>query len=112
MIERSEIVAASDCEFLLAFQFPIHAKMAAESQELFDEIQKFLKEKIKKSYEMIPLSKEQWVIIRESFIKSDTKLDESKEEVSFDVPEEKEEQADFVDQAFQIFGEDLVRIKE
>lgn len=112
IIERSEIVAASNTEFLLAFQFPIHAKMAAESQELHQELHRFLEEKMKKSYQMVPLSKEQWVIIRESFMKSDVRLDESKEEKSFDVPEETEEQANFVDQALQIFGEDLVRIEE
>ncbi len=113
MIERSEIVAATDQVFLLAFQFPIHAKMAAENQELPYEIQRFLAEKIKKTYEMIPISKEQWVIIREAFIKSDMKADESSASDSLEETEQIEKKEEnLVEQAILLFGPDLVRVEE
>ena len=111
ILERAEIVAASDNEFLLAFQFPIHAKMAAQSQELFNEVQSFLQEKMQKMYQMIPLSKEQWVIIRESFMKSDIKP-EHENGVPEELAEISEKQPDFVEEAIHLFGEDLVKIEE
>lgn len=111
MIERAEVVAASETEFLLAFQFPIHAKMASESQELFDEIQVFLQEKIQKVYQMIPLSKEQWVIIREAFIKSDNQQEKESELIEENV-DKGNQQLDIVATAIDLFGEDLVKIEE
>ena len=111
ILERAEIVAASDNEFLLAFQFPIHAKMAAQSQELFNEVQSFLQEKMQKMYQMIPLSKEQWVIIRESLMKSDIKP-EHENGVPEELAEISEKQPDFVEEAIHLFGEDLVKIEE
>ena len=87
--------------------------MAAENQELPYEIQRFLAEKIKKTYEMIPISKEQWVIIREAFIKSDMKADESSASDSLEETEQIEKKEEnLVEQAILLFGPDLVRVEE
>ncbi|WP_339148279.1 MULTISPECIES: DNA polymerase III subunit gamma/tau [unclassified Sutcliffiella] len=101
LLTDSEPVAAASSAFVLKFKYEIHCKMASD-EPVKQNLEQIILELTGKSYDMLAVPEEEWLKIREGFIrgqKSDEEGDEAKDDP-------------FIEEAKKLVGPDLVEIKE
>lgn len=104
LLNDSEPVAASETAFVLKFKFEIHCKMVAENNNnVRSNLEILLQEFTGKNLEMVGVPEQDWVKIREEFLK-DQKDDN-------DTNQEQEEDP-LVAEARKLVGNELIEIKD
>ncbi|GAA0337021.1 DNA polymerase III subunit gamma/tau [Bacillus carboniphilus] len=107
LLADAEPVAASPNTFVLKFKYEIHCKMAMDNPEFTPAIQTILQSLTGSNYEPIGVPEEEWLSIREDFIRRQR---EEGNEVEDD--EEVQEQSQLDGEAKKIFDEKIISIKE
>ncbi len=105
LLNDAEPVAAGDGSFVLKFKYDIHCQMAMENQSFTDAIASILEELTGNRYDAIGIPEEQWMSIREDFIRT------SKSEDGNDDDEDKGEDT-LLTEAEKLVGSDLIEVKE
>lgn len=98
-IQDSKPVAASTDKIVVAFRFDIHCTLVQEHQSLIEQI---LERVLGKTVTIFPVPDASWLKIREDYF-----LTKQAEE-----PQEEKEEAEVVEKAKQLFGEDFVEVQE
>jgi len=102
-IVDSKPVAASNDGLILAFKYEIHCSLFSSHKELAESI---LANVLANHVKIIPNPEEHWLATREQYIQSKGTSNAVEEET------EEEEAQPHVEKAQQLFGEDIVEIKE
>lgn len=102
-IVDSKPVAASNDGLILAFKYEIHCSLFSSHKELAESI---LANVLANHVKIIPIPEEHWLATREQYIQSKGTSNAVEEET------EEEEAQPHVEKAQQLFGEDIVEIKE
>lgn len=102
-IVDSKPVAASNDGLILAFKYEIHCSLFSSHKELAESI---LANVLANHVKIIPIPEEHWLATREQYIQSKGTADTVEEEA------EEEEAQPHIEKAQQLFGEDIVEIKE
>ncbi|MET3683790.1 DNA polymerase-3 subunit gamma/tau [Alkalibacillus flavidus] len=115
-LANSEPKAASPDTLILAFEYEIHCKLIEENQDM---IETALSEFVGKRLTMIPIPKDEWQPIREDFLsqqeQSDSPEDDQSVEAADDDVQDRAQAEDddsHVTEAQQLFGDDLVEVKD
>ena len=104
LLNDSEPVAASESAFVLKFKFEIHCKMVAENNNnVRTNLEMILQEFTGKSLEMVGVPEQDWVKIREAFLR------DQKDE---DHPQQEDEEDPLIAEARKLVGNDLIEIKD
>ncbi|CAG9623550.1 DNA polymerase III subunit gamma/tau [Sutcliffiella rhizosphaerae] len=101
LLTDSEPVAASNGAFVLKFKYEIHCKMASD-EPVKQNLEQIILELTGKSFEMLAVPEQEWLHIREGFIRGQKSEDEGN----------KEEDDPFIQEAKKLVGPDLIEIKE
>src|SRR5699024_9556557 len=102
-IVDSKPVAASNDGLILAFKYEIHCSLFSSHKELAESI---LANVLANHVKIIPIPEEHWLATREQYIQSKGTSNAVEEET------EEEEAQPHVEKAQQLFGEDIVEIKD
>ncbi len=111
IMNTSTPVAASPQGLVVTFDYDILCERATNDTILLDAIGEYLEKVIGHRAEMISVPAEQWPIVRQEFIKQmkeDSTSAEDNQEAA--APDPKEDQ--IVSEAFKLFGESFVQVKE
>jgi DNA polymerase-3 subunit gamma/tau len=104
LLNDSEPVAASKSAFVLKFKFEIHCKMVAENNNnVRTNLELILQEITGKNLEMVGVPEQDWVKIREDFLR-DQKDDNDTQNADEEDP--------FIAEARKLVGNELIEIKE
>ena len=106
LLKEAEPVAASDQAFVIKFKYEIHCQMAMNNVKFIDTISTIVYNLIGKRIDAIGVPEDQWIQIRESFVK--TQHNDLSESSQFGDPEEDS----LISEAKKLFGEELIEIKE
>lgn len=106
LLKEAEPVAASSNAFILKFNYEIHCQMAMENQSFLNLLTNLLEELLGKKLQVVGVPEEQWLHIREEFLKGHR--EENPEQSS----EDQVEEDPVVTEALKMFGEDLIEIKD
>lgn len=106
LLNEAEPVAASENAFIIKFKYEIHCQMAMENANFLNVLSKLFEELLGKNLQIVGVPEEQWVHIREEFIKGH-RDDDSNQLVS-----EQPEEDLIVTEAVKLFGDTLIEIKE
>lgn len=106
LLKEAEPVAASDHAFVIKFKYEIHCQMAMTNAKFIDTISTIVNNLIGKRIDAIGVPEDQWIQIRESFVKN--QHNELPESAEFGVPEEDS----LITEAKKLFGEELIEIKD
>ena len=106
LLKEAEPVAASDQAFVIKFKYEIHCQMAMNNDKFIDTISTIVYNLIGKRIEAIGVPEDQWIQIRESFVK--TQHNDHPESSQFGEAEEDS----LISEAKKLFGEELIEIKE
>ncbi|WP_243300278.1 DNA polymerase III subunit gamma/tau [Bacillus litorisediminis] len=104
LLNDAEPVAASSNAFVLKFKYEIHCKMAMDNPDFSSTIRSVLKKLTGNDYEPIGVPEEEWLSIRESFIRK-------QKEEGHEVDEDSQEDP-LVAEAKRLFGEEIIEIKD
>lgn len=122
LLNEAEPVAASVSAFVLKFKYDIHCQMAADNQTFSTSFTQLLLNLTGKSYEVLFVPEEDWIKIREEFIRQ--KGLKSPETVTSDVEsaaddlmsfmqeEEKASEDPLIAEAEKLFGKEFVEIHD
>lgn len=118
MLKASQPVAASQQGLVVAFDYEIVCKRASEDEELQQALLASLQQLIQYNPQIVCIPSDNWASLRNDFINQRPAptdgAEASVEEVPYDVPDEEEAQGtaenQVVDEAVQLFGEQLVEI--
>ncbi len=105
LLNDAEPVAATTGSFVLKFKYDIHCQMAMENQAFISGMSQILQELTGSSYSPIGIPEDQWLPLREDFIRNS-----QNESPDGETGEAKEEDS-FLSEAEKIAG-DLVEIKD
>ncbi len=115
----SKPVAASPAGAVISFQYDILCQKATEDQELQNEIQHFLEKVSGQMLQLVYVTEAQWPKIRQEFIDQMKQEPAEKQKNSELVKEDQKEQYEqeneenqVVSQAYELFGEEIVTIKD
>lgn len=115
----SKPVAASPTGAVISFQYDILCQKATEDQNLQNEIQNFLEKVSGQMLQLVYVTEPQWPKIRQEFIDQMKQEPVEKQNNSELVKEEQREQHEqeneenqVVSQAYELFGEEIVTIKD
>ena len=104
LLNDSEPVAASESAFVLKFKFEIHCKMVAENNNnVRTNLEMILQEFTGKSLEMVGVPEQDWVKIREGFLRDQKDEDHQQQE---------NEEDPLIAEARKLVGNDLIEIKD
>ena len=104
LLNDSEPVAASGSAFVLKFKFEIHCKMVAENNNnVRTNLEMILQEFTGKSLEMVGVPEQDWVKIREGFLRDQKDEDHQQQE---------NEEDPLIAEARKLVGNDLIEIKD
>ncbi|WP_428910300.1 DNA polymerase III subunit gamma/tau [Niallia sp. Krafla_26] len=107
LLKEAEPVAASSQALVIKFKYEIHCKMAMDNVRFIDTISSILSSLVGQSLAIVGAPEEQWLQIREGFVKGQRKHNE----ISGDVMEDHEEDP-IISEARKLFGDDLIEINE
>lgn len=110
IMNTSTPVAASPQGLVVTFDYDILCERATNDTILLDAIGEYLEKVIGHRAEMISVPAEQWPIVRQEFIKQMKEDSTSAEDNQEAAPDPKEDQ--IVSEAFKLFGESFVQVKE
>ncbi|HZG73204.1 MAG TPA: DNA polymerase III subunit gamma/tau [Chondromyces sp.] len=105
LLNDAEPVASSSDAFVLKFKYEIHCQMAMENQRFVDAISSVLHELVGVAYQPVGIPEDQWLEIRESFIRN------QKNEGAQQGQEEIQEEP-IISEAIKLVGEELIEIKD
>lgn len=115
----SKPVAASPAGAVISFQYDILCQKATEDQELQNEIQHFLEKVSGQMLQLVYVTEAHWPKIRQEFIDQMKQEPAEKQKNSELVKEDQKEQYEqeneenqVVSQAYELFGEEIVTIKD
>lgn len=104
LLNDSEPVAASETAFVLKFKFEIHCKMVAENNNnVRTNLEVILQEITGKNLEMVGVPEQDWVKIREDFLRDQKNEDEDQQEG---------EEDPLIAEARKLVGNELIEIKD
>jgi DNA polymerase III subunit gamma/tau len=106
LLKEAEPVAASDQALVIKFKYEIHCQMAMNNVKFIDTISTIVYNLIGKRIDAIGVPEDQWIQIRESFVKN--QHNDPSESPEFGVPEEDS----LITEAKKLFGEELIEIKD
>ncbi|PIC62720.1 DNA polymerase III subunit gamma/tau [Sporosarcina sp. P13] len=123
LLEETEPVAASEIAFVLKFKYEIHCLMASENATLQAGLSDALLQRTGKAYEVIYVSEESWLEVRQDFIRKNglgnQKGQDASQQSDIEQPasafmeEATFEEADpLVTEAEKLFGKDFITIEE
>jgi DNA polymerase-3 subunit gamma/tau len=122
LLNEAEPVAASASAFVLKFKYDIHCQMAADNQTFTNSFTQLLLNLTGKSYEVLFVPDEDWMKIREEFIRQkglkSTETETSDVEsaaddlMSFMQEEEKASEDPLIAEAEKLFGKEFVEIHD
>lgn len=104
LLNDAEPVAASSNAFVLKFKYEIHCKMAMENTDFSSTLRSVLATITGIEYEPIGVPEEEWLAIREDFIRK-------QKEDGYEVEEDTEEDP-LISEAKKLFGEEIIEIKD
>lgn len=107
LLNEAEPVAASPSAFVIKFKYEIHCQMAMDNAAFLNTLTQLFEDLLGKKLQVIGVPEEQWVHLREEFIKGN-KDDDSNQLVS----EQDGEDDLVVSEAVKLFGDNLIEIKE
>lgn len=103
LLNDSEPVAASETAFVLKFKFEIHCKMVAENNNnVRTNLEVILQEITGKNLEMVGVPEQDWVKIREDFLREQKDQDDQQEG----------EEDPLIAEARRLVGNELIEIKD
>jgi DNA polymerase-3 subunit gamma/tau len=103
LLNDSEPVAASETAFVLKFKFEIHCKMVAENNNnVRTNLEVILQEITGKNLEMVGVPEQDWVKIREDFLREQKDQDDQQEG----------EEDPLIAEARKLVGNELIEIKD
>ncbi|WP_114353950.1 DNA polymerase III subunit gamma/tau [Saliterribacillus persicus] len=102
-IQNSQPSAASSQAVILSFKYEIHCSLALEHQQT---IELLLAEMLNKEIRFIPIPEENWLKLREEYIKKQRQEDPDGE------ADEEEEEDPLVSEARKLVGEELLEIQD
>ncbi|MGM0878815.1 MAG: DNA polymerase III subunit gamma/tau [Bacillota bacterium] len=104
LLNDSEPVAASETAFVLKFKFEIHCKMVAENNNnVRTNLEVILQEITGKNLEMVGVPEQDWVKIREDFLRDQKDEDDDQQEG---------EEDPLIAEARKLVGNELIEIKD
>lgn len=106
LLNEAEPVAASATAFIIKFKYEIHCQMAMDNANFLSVLSRLFEELLGKSLQIVGIPEEQWLSVREEFIKGHRE-DESNEIIS-----EQSGEDPIVSEAVKLFGDALIEIKE
>ncbi|AQQ51695.1 DNA polymerase III subunit gamma/tau [Planococcus lenghuensis] len=119
LLNDAEPVAASANAFVLKFKYDIHCQMASDNQTFAAAFNQLLQQYTGKSYDPVFVPDENWLKIREDFIKTNglkQQTDESEESESNDDNPfgagAAAEEDPFIAEAERLFGKDFVEVHD
>lgn len=119
LIRASQPVAASPSGAVISFQYDILSQKASENEDLEEEMNHFIQKIRGQSCRLVYVTEKQWPNIRQDFINQmksqaadSSPSSDLVEEADQEEQKEEEEKQEVVDQALELFGEDVVHIKD
>lgn len=106
LLKEAEPAAASPAAFIIKFKHEIHCGMAMEKPDFVSAVKNLMKELTGKDLDFVGVPEEQWIKIREEFLKGYREGENISEDKS-----EKEEDP-LIAEAVKLFGSDLIEIKD
>ncbi len=108
LLNEAEPVAASTSAFIIKFKYEIHCQMAMENASFLQVLTKLFEELTGKQLQIIGVPEEQWLHLREEFLKGHK--DDGSDELE---GESSTAEADpIVSEAVKLFGDTLIEIKD
>ncbi len=107
LLNDAEPVAASEQAFVLKFKYEIHCQMAMNNQEFISGLKSTLLQITGSSYDIVGVPEDAWKKIREEYV-ANQKTDNDEEKSS----QEPAEEDPLIVKARELFGDELVEIKE
>ncbi|MFD2680019.1 DNA polymerase III subunit gamma/tau [Bacillus seohaeanensis] len=105
LLNDAEPVAASSSAFVLKFKYDIHCQMAMENAKFVEALSSILEELTAGQYTVVGVPEDQWLSIREDFIRNNTS--ESGESA-----DQQGEEDPIISEAKKLVGVDLIEIKD
>jgi DNA polymerase III subunit gamma/tau len=105
LLNDAEPVAASSSAFVLKFKYDIHCQMAMENAKFVEALSSILEELTAGQYTVIGVPEDQWLSIREDFIRNNAS--ESGESA-----DQQGEEDPIISEAKRLVGVDLIEIKD
>jgi DNA polymerase III subunit gamma/tau len=105
LLNDAEPVAASLSAFVLKFKYDIHCQMAMENAKFVEALSSILEELTAGQYTVVGVPEDQWLSIREDFIRNNTS--ESGEST-----DQQGEEDPIISEAKKLVGVDLIEIKD
>ncbi len=107
LLNDAEPVAASDQAFVLKFKYEIHCQMAMNNQEFISGLKSTFLQITGNNYDIVGVPEDAWKKIREEYVSSQ-KADNDEEKSG----QEPAEEDPLIVKARELFGDELVEIKE
>lgn len=107
LLNDAEPVAASEQAFVLKFKYEIHCQMAMNNQEFISGLKSTLLQITGSSFDIVGVPEDAWKKIREEYV-ANQKTDNDEEKSS----QEPAEEDPLIVKARELFGDELVEIKE
>ncbi|AYC28360.1 DNA polymerase III subunit gamma/tau [Paenisporosarcina cavernae] len=121
LLHEAEPVAASPTSFVLKFTYDIHCQMAADNQSFTSSFGELSQQHLGKVYDVLFVPEEEWLKIREEFIRSKGKLsvndlpsetEQAAEQLMDFLHEQEKEEDPLVTEAEKLFGKDFVEVHD
>lgn len=104
LLKEAEPVAASSTALIIKFKYEIHCQMAIGNTNFLTILTKLLEELTSLNLQIIGVPEEQWLTIREEFLKGHHEEDSEQDGI------EQTEEDPLVSEAIKLFGDDLIEI--
>ncbi|RKQ14963.1 DNA polymerase III subunit gamma/tau [Ureibacillus endophyticus] len=105
LFAEAEPVAASDSAFVVKFKYDIHCRMVADNREFTNLFSQILAQMTGTMYEILCIPENQWVTLRQNFIKENG-LNQKKESSEGTLVQETVHEQPFIDDTQEIVSED------
>lgn len=105
LLAEAEPVAASDSAFVVKFKYDIHCRMVADNREFTNLFSQIVAQTTGTLYELLCIPEEQWVTLRQNFIKENG-LNQKKESQDGSLVQETVHEQPFIDDTHEIASED------
>lgn len=109
LLNEAEPVAASTSAFIIKFKYEIHCQMAMENTSFLQVLTKSFEELTGNKLQIVGIPEEQWLQIREEFLKGHSEDDDSDQ---IGVESTAPSDDPIVSEAVKLFGDTLIEIKD
>lgn len=108
LLKEAEPAAASNQALIIKFKYEIHCQMAMDNDKFVETISSILQKLTGKRMTVTGVPEEQWLSIRESFVKNQRQDESGEETTEFGTSEEEP----IIAEAKKLFGADLIEVKD